>query len=133
MSLRIGYLLSIILGVIVIYVIITREEGQNSTEVLIKESNTNNIVDPTSALVDDKGVMIVRANCLGCHSEKIITQNRATREGWESTIRWMQETQNLWDLGENESEILDYLARNYDPEQKGRRAQLQVEWYELAE
>ena len=59
-------------------------------------------------------------------------QNRATREGWEEMIRWMQETQKLWDLGPTEDKILDYLATYYAPENKGRRAQLVVdEWYEI--
>ena len=86
-----------------------------------------------SALIDSEGIMTVRAYCTGCHSEKLITQNRATREGWEAMIRWMQQTQNLGDLGENEMEILDYLATNYAPDRKGRRASLKVEWYSLEE
>lgn len=45
-------------------------------------------------------------------------------------IVWMQETQKLWDLGENEDKILDYLATYLGPEKKGRRAPLEVEeWY----
>ena len=75
---------------------------------------------------------MVIANCTPCHSSKLVIQNRATRDGWESMIQWMQETQNLWDLGTNQEIILDYLARNYAPENKGRRANLEnIEWYEL--
>ena len=55
-----------------------------------------------------------------------------SREGWVATIRWMQETQNLWDLGENETAIVDYLATHYAPDQKGRRENLATtEWYQL--
>lgn len=44
----------------------------------------------------------------------------------------MQETQNLWDLGDNEKVIIDYLVKNYPVESKGRRAPLKdVEWYPL--
>ena len=44
----------------------------------------------------------------------------------------MQETQKLWDLGENEDIILDYLAEHYAPEDIGRRKNLEnIEWYEL--
>ena len=46
----------------------------------------------------------------------------------------MQETQNLWDLGENEDLITSYLAKNYGPEEKGRRHVLtNIEWYDLEE
>jgi hypothetical protein len=75
---------------------------------------------------------IVIANCTSCHSAKMVTQNRATRDGWKTMIRWMQETQNLWDLGENEPLILDYLAKYYAPEKAGRRQPLtNIDWYEL--
>ena len=61
-----------------------------------------------------------------------MTQNRATRDGWKDIIVWMQETQKLWDLGDNEPLILDYLGKNYAPNKKGRRQNLKnIEWYEL--
>ncbi len=81
-----------------------------------------------------EGFDLVRANCTGCHSGKLIAQNRATRDGWQEMIRWMQRTQGLWQLGENEAAILDYLAANYAPQEAGRRANLDVEaieWYIL--
>jgi hypothetical protein len=85
-----------------------------------------------SGLIATDGYELVQQNCGGCHSYKLVTQNRNTREGWLETIQWMQETQKLWDLGENESPLLDYLALNYSPEETGRRKQLKiVEWYEL--
>lgn len=85
-----------------------------------------------TGFADGEGLMTVVANCTACHSAKLVTQNRMTREGWEQTIRWMQKTQNLWDLGPNEAVILDYLATHYAPEKKGRRQNLtDVEWYEL--
>lgn len=87
-----------------------------------------------TGLIAGEGLNLVIANCTGCHSAKLITQNRATEEGWVRVIRWMQETQNLWDLGENEKAIVDYLAKHYAPEKKGRRAPLSdIEWYELKE
>ena len=39
---------------------------------------------------------LVRANCIACHSPKLITQQRGTAEQWLSMIRWMQAKQNLW-------------------------------------
>ncbi|MDO5980638.1 monoheme cytochrome C [Flavivirga sp. MEBiC05379] len=81
---------------------------------------------------DDEGLQTVIVSCTPCHSAKLVTQNRANKEGWISIIRWMQETQNLWDLGNNEAIIVNYLAKNYAPEEKGRRDNLEdVEWYDL--
>lgn len=75
---------------------------------------------------------LVIANCTSCHSAKMVTQNHATRDGWQTMIRWMQETQNLWSLGENEPLILDYLAKYYALEKAGRRQPLtNIDWYEL--
>lgn len=87
-----------------------------------------------SGLIYAEGFDIVRGNCTACHSAKLVTQNRATREGWTDMIRWMQAKQGLWDLGDNESVILDYLATNYAPEDIGRRANIdveEIEWYLL--
>ena len=40
-------------------------------------------------------------------------------------IRWMQDTQNLWQFTpEVENEILDYLADNYAPQEATRRPPL---------
>ena len=53
-------------------------------------------------------------------------------EGWNTTIKWMQETQNLWDLGGNQEIIVNYLVKNYPPIAKGRRLVLSdIDWYEL--
>ena len=91
-------------------------------------------VDPETGLVIGPGFNLVKTNCLGCHSSKLITQNRASRTTWKETILWMQKTQNLWDFGENEPIILDYLARYYAPGKVGRRSPLTtIEWYELQE
>lgn len=85
-----------------------------------------------TGLLDGEHLQIVINNCTSCHSAQLITQNRATREGWKGLIRWMQKTQNLWDLGENEDKILDYLSTHYAPEKKGRRQNLNIsEWYVL--
>lgn len=85
-----------------------------------------------TGLVVDDGFIQVKATCLACHSAKLVTQNRATRDGWKKMIRWMQETQNLWDLGTNEELILDYLAKHYAPDEAGRRPNLpSPTWYVL--
>lgn len=87
-----------------------------------------------TGLIYAEGFDIVRGTCTACHSAKLVTQNRATREGWTEMIRWMQAKQGLWDLGANEPIILNYLATNYAPEEIGRRANIDVEaieWYIL--
>ncbi len=85
-----------------------------------------------TGLVEAEGLPLVIAHCTGCHSGKLITQNRLSKDGWQETIRWMQKTQNLWDLGEDENIIVDYLAKNYAPSAKGRRDILKnIEWYSL--
>ncbi|MFY0593087.1 cytochrome C [Roseivirga sp.] len=96
--------------------------------------NTETITQGTdeSGFIEGNYKMLVVANCTACHSSKLVTQNRASKEGWKNMIRWMQETQNLWDLGENEEKILEYLSKHYAPEGQGRRASLKVEaWYAL--
>jgi hypothetical protein len=71
--------------------------------------------DPNPRLVIAEGYEQVKANCTVCHSARLISQNRADREGWIRMIRWMQEKQGLWPLGDAESVIFDYLADNYGP------------------
>lgn len=81
---------------------------------------------------EGEGLEAVIVSCTPCHSAKLVTQNRATKDGWIGIIKWMQATQNLWDLGENEAVIVDYLAKHYAPDEKGRREPLKdIEWYEL--
>ncbi|MDT0605933.1 monoheme cytochrome C [Croceitalea rosinachiae] len=99
-----------------------------------KEENDQieNGIHVQTGFIDDEHMDLVIQNCTSCHSAKLVTQNKMSEEGWKATIKWMQETQNLWDLGPNEAKIVSYLAKNYAPEAKGRRANLEVvEWYEL--
>lgn len=99
----------------------------------VKNAPTTNTTDVAMGLHLDKNLKFVQAHCTGCHSAKLITMNRFTRDGWKEKIVWMQETQKLWDLGEAEPPILDYLAKYYAPEERPlRRQPLDVkEWYEL--
>ena len=91
-----------------------------------------NGVHVLTGFVEGEGLMTVVNNCTNCHSAKLVTQNRMTADGWRATIDWMQETQNLWDLGANEEIIVAYLAKFYAPEAQGRRQNLtNIEWYEL--
>ncbi len=89
-------------------------------------------IDPESGLIIDHGLNVVKTQCGACHSTQLVAQNRFSREGWLDLIRWMQEKQNLWDLGDQEEVILDYLEKNCAPKKSGRRRNLEnVQWYEL--
>lgn len=99
---------------------------------VIKTELIENGIDLESGLIIDEHYELVRGTCSACHSIDLVIQNSATREGWKDLIVWMQQTQKLWDLGENEPLILDYLEKNYAPKGQGRRALLKdIEWYEF--
>lgn len=109
---------------------------QGTTSVNIShniQSDTLVKYDESTGLVVSEHLDLVIANCTGCHSSKLITQFHTNRQGWLEKIRWMQQKQKLWDLGESEPKILDYLAKNYPPSEKvNRRAALKnIEWYRL--
>ncbi|WP_223033427.1 monoheme cytochrome C [Hanstruepera marina] len=96
------------------------------------EDRIENGIHVRTGLIDAEGLMLVVNNCTNCHSAKLVTQNRMTKERWNATIQWMQETQNLWDLGRNQEVIVNYLVTNYPPVSKGRRMALtDIDWYEL--
>jgi hypothetical protein len=80
-------------------------------------------IDTASGLIKSPGWEQVRAHCGGCHSHALVTGQRADRNTWLDIIRWMQETQNLWQFQPQvETQILDYLATNYPPQPNRRRA-----------
>ena len=81
------------------------------------------LIDEQTGLVKNTGWELVRAHCGGCHSHRIVTNQKADRQTWLDIIRWMQATQNLWQFDPTtEAGILDYLARNYPPQPNRRRA-----------
>ena len=115
-----------------------KSEVNMPTKKIKSRSAENNLVSNgvhiASGLMYNEGFDLVRSNCTGCHSGKLIAQNKATREGWAQMIDWMQATQGLWDLGSDESKILDYLVKNYAPKAIGRRSNLEqksIDWYVL--
>ncbi len=94
-------------------------------------------IDAETGLATDANLMMVKAQCTACHSSKLILQHRFTREGWVDRIRWMQKYHKLWDLGESEKVVLDYLEKYYGPSAVGARAAFRraplksVQWYKL--
>lgn len=110
-------------------------DNKTSTETYVNSNDFGSIengIHVATGLKDDDYLPLVITHCTPCHSAKLVTQNRATKEGWSGIIKWMQETQNLWDLGNNEDLITTYLAKNYGPKKKGRRSILtHIDWYDL--
>ena len=80
-------------------------------------------IDPLTGLKMTGDWQLVRNNCVGCHSAKLITQQSGTESRWLALIRWMQATQNLWQFDPDvEKKIIGYLAANYPPQEDRRRA-----------
>jgi len=80
-------------------------------------------LDPATGLKMSGDWELVRANCVTCHSAKLITQQRGTAGQWLNVIRWMQKTQNLWQFDKDtETRIVGYLAASYPPQADRRRA-----------
>jgi len=125
----------ILIGLVIALIInpnLLDKKPENEYSTVIDNDRIENGIHVRTGLLEADGLMEVVTNCTNCHSAKLVTQNRMNTEGWKETIDWMQETQNLWDLGKNEAIIINYLVTNYPPEPKGRRASLaNVEWYEL--
>ena len=107
-------------------------DKNNPNHKSIQSDSLVKIDEPTGLIVSEHLDLVI-AHCTGCHSSKLITQFHTNRQGWLEKIRWMQQKQKLWDLGESEPKILDYLAKNYPPIEKvHRRATLKnIEWYKL--
>lgn len=105
-----------------------------NTESKTDDSTRDSVkTDPNTGFIIADGYELVTAHCTGCHSSKLVTQYRGNKQDWLNKIRWMQQKQKLWDLGESEPVILDYLAKNYPAvERVDRRSQLKnIEWYKL--
>jgi hypothetical protein len=102
------------------------------TPIVFDSVDIRNGIHVPTGMIADTGCAEVVQNCGACHSLELVKQNRATKEGWKDIITWMQETQKLWDLGLQEETILNYLAKNYGPQNSGRRKNLEnIEWYQL--
>ncbi|MEM6801874.1 MAG: cytochrome C [Bacteroidota bacterium] len=129
----IGVLGCVLLGMTYLYVAQLPKSSEQKTELAeVTDAGIEDGIDVASGFIAQGDYKLVIANCTSCHSSKLVTQNRASREGWQEMIRWMQANHKLWDLQSYEDPILDYLATYYAPEDEGRRRPLQVEnWYNI--
>lgn len=103
------------------------------TNVRSKQITDSIKLDSATSLKIDTGYELVAAHCTGCHSSKLVIQYGGSRQDWLNKIRWMQQKQKLWNLGEAEPIILTYLAKNYPAiERIDRRVNLKnIDWYKL--
>lgn len=135
---RIIYLFLLIFTSISFYSCETNKKTEKKTE----NTKTKNVSDDPDKIVDGihvrtglkdgKGVLLVANTCTVCHSADIVMMNRMNEERWNTTIKWMQKTQGLWDLGDNQKIIVDYLTTNYPMPKATRRTNLKnIDWYEL--
>lgn len=82
-------------------------------------------IDPDTGLIIAPGWQQAASHCGACHSHALVIAQRGDEEFWRSTIRWMQKTQNLWQIPEPmESRLIGYLASNYNETDWGRRPPL---------
>ncbi len=132
---RVLIILSAIIVVAAIGSIYFLQPETTLVEVEPKTNDADAIVNGVhvgTGFIDAPGMQETINNCTNCHSAQLVIQNRMNADRWKATIRWMQETQNLWDLGPNEDVIINYLVKNYPPSSKGRREGLtNIVWYEL--
>lgn len=109
-----------------------QDKTESYVNTQMEEDRIENGIHVRTGLIEAEGLMTVVNNCTNCHSALLVIQNRMNAERWIATIKWMQETQNLWDLGGNQEIIVNYLVTNYPPNKKGRREILtNIDWYEL--
>ena len=72
-------------------------------------------IDPV-LIQDSEGTWkLVRAHCTSCHSSQILKPLRLSRDAWQGVIKRMQDEEGLWDLGEDESKIIEYLTTYFGP------------------
>ena len=91
----------------------------------VRAPAADSATDPDTGLLIAPGWELVRANCGACHSFRLVTAQRGDEAFWTDAIRWMQRTQNLWQIpAEVETPLIAYLAANYNETDWGRRPPL---------
>lgn len=79
-------------------------------------------INPDTGLIIDPDSPLVEANCLACHGSNLITNMHASRKAWLAAIRWMQDSEGLWEIEpEDEEKILNYLEKYYGEKYDTRR------------
>ncbi|ECL3339826.1 monoheme cytochrome C [Campylobacter jejuni] len=79
-------------------------------------------INPDTGLIINPDSPLVEANCLACHGSNLITNMHASRKAWLAAIRWMQDSEGLWEIEpEDEEKILNYLEKYYGEKYDTRR------------
>ena len=73
-------------------------------------------LDPVLAADKAGNWKLVRAHCTSCHSSQIFKNLRLSRRDWRDVIKRMQAEEGMWELGESEPKVLDYLETYFGPE-----------------
>ena len=76
-------------------------------------------------LPDGKGKDLLMKICADCHGLDIIVSQRATKDGWASIVDSMVGRGASGTKDELDT-IIDYLAKNFGPEDKGKKVEKQV-------
>lgn len=67
----------------------------------------------TGVLPEGEGREEVAAICAACHSLRLVTQQRLSRQRWDELIDWMVAEQGMPELDvDTRQKVLDYLATN---------------------
>ncbi len=138
LTVSIMMILGLVIALLVYYAIdptipaITNLMVNDDVDSIKDPERIENGIHVRTGLIEAEGLQAVINNCTNCHSAQLVMQNRMDKDRWISTIRWMQRTQNLWELGDQEEIIVNYLIENYPPRKKGRRQALNdIQWYKL--
>jgi len=87
------------------------------------ESESGEEITDTKLIKDTKGTWkLIETQCTLCHSTQLISQHRLGADQWLKSIRRMQSDEGLWDLGDDEAPILEYLTANYGGDANQRSA-----------
>lgn len=74
-------------------------------------------LDEETGLIVADNWILVKGNCIGCHSARKFLQQRLSRERWQEVIQWMQKNQGLVKFdSDTENKILNYLEAYYSPQ-----------------
>ncbi len=69
-----------------------------------------------AALPPGDGREMVEGICSGCHSIRLVTQQRLSRERWDHLLDWMVAEQGMPELdAETRERVLDYLGSHLAP------------------
>ena len=75
-----------------------------------------NPADDYNGLPRDGAYELVDAYCTACHSIRIVMQQHATTERWDSLLTWMRTEQGMPELEPDERrDILAYLEKHFGP------------------